>query len=134
MPIEWKEELSVGVEKIDSQHKELIRRVNDLFASMGSDKHADKLEGAIRYFEEYIDTHFTLEEDYMKRYDYPGSDEHKKEHEEFKAAIAEFKAALAESGVNLALTTKTNTFIGSWFMNHVSKIDIKLADFLKTKL
>ncbi|MEE9613618.1 MAG: bacteriohemerythrin [Thermodesulfobacteriota bacterium] len=134
MALEWKPTMSVGVDIIDTQHQELIRRINDLLASMGSDEHANKLESTLKFLEDYIATHFGTEEDYMKRHDYPGYAEHKGEHESFKASLNDLKAELDKSGPSLAITTKTNIFVSGWLLNHISRIDTKLGEFLKPLL
>ena len=65
--MEWTDDLSVGVELIDEQHKELFNRINDLVTAIKSATCTYKLPDVIQFLEDYIVKHFSEEERYMMR-------------------------------------------------------------------
>ena len=72
MRAEFDETLITGNEMIDSQHKELIGKINGLLDSCedGNDKLA--AVKTLDYLAEYTDFHFTAEEKLQEEMDYPG--------------------------------------------------------------
>jgi hemerythrin len=133
--MEWTEDLSVGVRKIDEQHKELFSRINDLVEAIKSHTCKYKIGDVIKFLEDYIVFHFGEEEKIMLDLDYPGYEGHLKEHEKFMAAFAELKKELqklegAASG-SYELSVETNQVVVDWILAHISKIDKGLGRFLK---
>ena len=72
MRAEFDETLITGNEMIDSQHKELIGKINGLLDSCedGNDKLA--AVKTLDYLAEYTDFHFTAEEKLQEEMEYPG--------------------------------------------------------------
>lgn len=68
---EWKNEYSVGIAKIDGQHKALVGFLNELFEAMRAGKGKDALDAVMKNLVEYTKTHFATEENFMKQYKYP---------------------------------------------------------------
>ena len=66
MAIEWSDNLSTGVAEIDNQHKELFRRINDLFDACNQGKGKSEVAGVMEFLESYVVEHFGKEENYMK--------------------------------------------------------------------
>ena len=96
MRAEFDDTLVTGNEMIDSQHKELIAKINGLLDSCeeGNDKLA-----AVRtldYLAEYMDFHFTAEEKLQEELAYPGLKEHKEEHNKLRKVVDELHEMLVE--------------------------------------
>ena len=72
MYAEFSENLITGNEMIDSQHKELIEKMNQLLESCENGN--DKLTAVktLDYLEDYTDYHFKAEEQLQRDIDYPG--------------------------------------------------------------
>ena len=97
--MEWTPDLSVGVEAIDNQHKELIRRMNAFFSSMeGNDQ--KKVLDMLAFLADYVVTHFRDEEALQVRCNYPGYAEHKKLHQDFVSQVKEMTKDIKEQGFN----------------------------------
>jgi len=96
--IKWKEELSVGLDSIDTQHKELFRLINAFYNSIGDNLGRPAILQAIKDMGNYIVVHFTQEEAMMKRAGYINFEEHKKEHQYFIETVADFKKRYEEDG------------------------------------
>ena len=80
MRAEFDDSLVTGNEMIDTQHKELIDKINKLLDSCESGR--DKLVAikTLDYLADYTDFHFSEEEKLQEEIEYPGITEHNKEH------------------------------------------------------
>lgn len=137
--INWTEELSVGVDLIDNQHKELFNRINDLITAIKSKTCKYKIGDVIKFLEDYVVSHFGEEEAYMKKFSYPHYDQHKAQHEIFIANFAALKEELiklqSRSGFgSYDLSVQTNQVCVDWILEHISTVDKKLGAFLKERL
>lgn len=137
--MEWTEDLSVGVAKIDEQHKELFRRINSLVDAIKSKTCKYKISDVIRFLEDYIIEHFSEEEGFMTRHGYPDYAAHKALHEEFMQSFAELKVGLEEieggkKPGSYDLSVETNQIVVDWILNHIARVDKRLGVFLKDRV
>lgn len=130
----WKEKYRLGVEHIDEQHEELFRRVSEFVLALrkeGSwEEKLPKVKETMAFMQEYVITHFADEEAYQKEMHYPGYEEHRRIHEEFKTEIHEFARRFAEEGY---LEDTVQQFAGkliAWLINHVAATDQQIAQFV----
>ena len=89
MRAEFSENLITGNELIDSQHKELIDRINKLLDSCEDSDAKLAAVKTLDYLSDYTVFHFGAEEELQKSIEYPGYEKHKKQHEDFKKTISE---------------------------------------------
>ena len=130
MRAEFDETLVTGNEMIDSQHKELIDKINKLLDSCenGNDKLA-----AVRtldYLSDYTDFHFGAEEKLQEEIEYPGFEEHKKEHENLRKVVAELHEMLVEEeGPSPAFVEQVNKNVIEWLYRHIKGFDRSVAEY-----
>jgi len=135
--MEWNESLSVGFKKIDNDHKELFRMISELVEAINKHTCKYKIDDVIKFLEDYANHHFAMEEDYMKELKYPEYFKHKAEHEKFRATFSGLKRELEQikaSGSyagSYELSVATDQILVDWLLDHIAKVDIKLAGFLK---
>lgn len=134
MAITWKEDLSIGVDQIDNQHKELIGRIDGLFEACNKGKGKEEVLKVIDYLGDYVVTHFSDEEGLQKKYRYPGYNSHKLLHTQFIKDFGTLKDSLNKDGVTPILIIKMNKLLIDWLLNHIKKTDKELGVFLKGKL
>jgi hemerythrin len=127
----WKDEYSIGVKVIDDQHKELFRRVNQLFDDV-SKGNTETVLSTMNFLNSYVVYHFNAEEDLMKRAKYPDLESHKQEHEWFKSEVGALRSEVEQKGLGVTVTLKLNKLLVDWLINHVTKTDIKFAPYVKT--
>ncbi len=137
--MEWTDDLSVGVELIDEQHKELFNRINDLVTAIKSATCTYKLPDVIQFLEDYIVKHFSEEERYMMRLDYPDCAHHRAQHGIFMRNFIDLKKELEklEGGKrrgSYELSVATNQVVVDWILDHIGTVDKKLGGFLKDKI
>lgn len=121
--IEWNNDLSVGVEKIDSQHKMLIMMINGLNEAMAKGKGRDVLGKIIEGLLSYTQAHFSLEEGFFERTKYPGREPHEQEHENFTRKVSEFRDGF-NSG-KLGVSVEVMNYLSFWLRDHINGTDKK---------
>lgn len=134
MAKEWTDDLSVGVEEIDKQHKEFIAALNALLDAMSKGKGSEEISGLLFFIEGYVDKHFKLEEEYMRRFMYPQYRAHKAIHDGFIREMAELKKEFMEKGEAIRLIIKVEKNMLDWLLKHIKEVDKKLGAFLKGKV
>lgn len=129
----WTPSMSVGIEKLDSQHRELFCFVNDLIDLIDEGGKPESIEGAFEFLQHYVSDHFGEEEKYMDKYSFPGVGPHKEQHAVFKKTFEDFKRRYKEHGPSEALLKVLQSQLAAWIMTHVRNVDKMLGEFLKDK-
>ena len=79
----------------------------------------------------YTVSHFEAEESLMKKYDYPGYEEHKSIHQKITQQVLSFQKKIQEGDVDL--TEELMTFLKDWLIDHILGVDKKYSDYLNEK-
>jgi hemerythrin len=129
--IVWNERFSVGVKKLDEQHQELFKMVNDLSENQDSTADSELLLDVLERMSRHAEYHFTTEERIMMEYGYPEYASQVREHTEFKTKTARFctDAISGKSG----LAREVLDYLETWLTNHIQLSDVKFKDFLIDK-
>ena len=98
MYAEFTDNLVTGNEMIDSQHKELIEKINAVMESCEQSNDKSVAVKTLDYLEDYTNYHFSAEEQLQREIDYPGFQKHKEQHEIFKQTISDLQDMLQERG------------------------------------
>ena len=88
--IEWSNDLSVGVELIDSDHKTLIDLIKLVANSIEAGQTAKTIGDVVELLYEYTEFHFIREEVLMEACGYSDLDNHRKVHQSRKKRRAPF--------------------------------------------
>lgn len=129
--ITWNDSYSVGIMEMDNQHKQLISILNELYDAMQSQKTGDIIGQIINRLVSYTKTHFSNEEDYMRRNSYPDFAKHIKEHNAFTKKVMDFKDEY-DSG-RTSLSVGVTSFIKDWLMNHICVNDKKYGSYFNSQ-
>jgi hemerythrin len=127
MAIAWDRSLETGNGMIDSQHKQLIKAIDDLMSACAQGKGREQIAATLKFLADYTDKHFGDEERLQQSTGYPDYAYHKKLHEGFKKTVADLGARLTKEGPTIALTGQINTNMGDWLIRHIKKEDVKVA-------
>lgn len=130
--MEWNDSLSVGVEAIDTQHKALIKAVNDLFDACSKGQGRKKISETMEFLQSYVVTHFGDEEKLQLSCQYPDYTRHKGLHKEFVDEFLKYKQKLEAEGPSISLVAQFNTFVSRWLINHISREDKKIGEHIKS--
>ena len=131
--IEWTPDLSIGVEKIDNQHKELIKRFNNLADAVFDGRGKEEIGDILHFLADYTVTHFRDEEALQDLFGYPGFQRHKKIHDQFVSEVQTLIKKFEAEDLDSDLVVKTVDSVGAWVLNHIKKEDMEIGNYLKTK-
>lgn len=134
MVMQWTSSLSVGVEHIDEQHRELLAKVGSLLDACRQGKGKQAVGGIIDFLGDYVVSHFSTEEKYMVQYNYPDYAAHKSQHEQFIRDFQGLKARFESEGPGIQTVLLTNSTVVDWLMKHINQTDKALGTFLKGRL
>ena len=122
---EWRTEYSVQIAEIDAQHKRLFELAAELHLARSQGKAKAVLGQALSRLVEYTKSHFANEEEFMRRFGYPGIATHKVEHEQLTAQVIEFQERFERH--EACLTYDLMVFLKSWLERHIKGSDQKYA-------
>ncbi len=121
--IKWQDSFSVGVEKLDADHRRLFDIINRVDAAEKAGKSVQWVLEELRNYAEY---HFRGEEECMKAADYPEIEEHMRQHKAFVEWLA-----TVERTYNLApdahfhIAESVNEYLRDWLTHHILLIDMQ---------
>ncbi|MDR2578812.1 MAG: hemerythrin family protein [Chitinispirillales bacterium] len=131
MAFTWSAALETGHITIDSQHKELVKAVNDLLTACKDGQGADKVNATLNFLVSYTKRHFGEEEKLQEKSSYPDLPNHRKLHEGFVKVVADLSTELKQTGPTPIAINKIVRNIGDWLVNHIQKEDAKIAAHIK---
>ena len=130
MRAEFDETLVTRNELIDSQHKELIERINLLLKSCEDAQGKVKAVKMLDYLLDYTEFHFSAEEKLQEEISYPGLKEHREKHEEFKSAVKELQEMLEEEeGPTETFVAQVQKNVVDWLFTHIKGFDRSVAEY-----
>jgi hemerythrin-like metal-binding protein len=126
--IDWSPLFSVGVNKLDMQHKELVRLIN-LFGEQYERHHGhSRVPELLAELIRYAQVHFRDEEELMELAGYADLEDHRAIHEQLMEQIFDLNARY-ESG-DLEASTEVMDFLRQWLIDHILKDDMKYRDLM----
>jgi hemerythrin-like metal-binding protein len=126
--IEWDDSLSVNHTEIDNQHKEWIDIYNKMHDSMmARESSIEQTMEILQSMNEYAQRHFSYEEEYMRKIDFPDIVAHRRSHKDFESLIYSYNRDI-EAG-KVVLNTKIIKLIRNWLLEHITVEDKKYAGF-----
>jgi hemerythrin-like metal-binding protein len=124
----WSERFSVGLKKIDHQHQQLFKIINDLISNQDAAPGSDFVAEILDRMTKYTDYHFRTEERVMMEYGYPEYALQVREHTEFKTKTARFYTDCGAA--NTGLSGEMLDYLQKWLTNHILESDLRFKDFL----
>jgi len=120
---------SCHVAFMDEQHTELLSRFGEY---IGADTPTPaKTMEMLTFLKNYIANHFALEQQQMKKWDYPRAEVHIKEHQRY---IEAFEVLLNQfTSLEDNETLKTGIIgMRDWFIKHINRFDHRMGFYYKT--
>lgn len=130
---EWTQNLAVGIELIDEQHKMLFQRANDVSQSIDSGQGLTQIIKTLDFLIDYTHFHFSTEENHMQANNYPGLEAHQASHRELITTLNDLERDFKEEGATNQLAEALNSFLNNWLVKHIRGIDVRFGDFLREK-
>ncbi|MCU7832335.1 MAG: bacteriohemerythrin [gamma proteobacterium symbiont of Lucinoma myriamae] len=129
--IQWNDELSVGINSIDEQHKKLINMINALNDALLSGQTKQVLSEIFDELAVYTVEHFDYEEELFARYGYSESQAHKNEHSALTEQVNNLQQKVKKG--DFMISIEVMHFLKDWLTQHILKTDKAYAGFLKEK-
>lgn len=128
MPIvTWDGSLSIGHDMIDRHHEHLVQLLNDTYDQFCDHDSVLSLGPLLEELIDYATYHFAQEEELMTSTTYPEKEAHLAEHDRFVKRVTEIQKDFITGDV--PITLETISFLKGWLVNHISKVDLKLAAY-----
>ncbi|HXK57545.1 MAG: hemerythrin family protein [Gammaproteobacteria bacterium] len=125
--VEWSDELSVGIEEIDAQHKVLAELINKMHTAI-QDRHGNQVVREIlEELSDYTRIHFAVEESLMRILDYPGYEEHHEQHQQLLEQVVELKTKVDEGKASIGF--ELMHFLKLWLTKHIMEEDMNYSGF-----
>ena len=129
--LKWTDDLSVGVELIDDQHKQLIEHINNLEKAVKQQQGPMEVSETLSFLIDYTDFHFSMEERNMATHGYPEFEAHKAKHDGFKAILGKMESEFRDDGPTPILAESIDTLLVNWLLKHIRIVDVEFGAFLK---
>lgn len=133
MTIRWTEDLSVGNDVIDSDHRLLMELVNDVARAAGTGGRL-ALSRAIRRFRNCINLHFVTEEMFAHMLNLP-FDLHKMAHQNMRTELELMEIGLLRDGMETAHASVMEHYAGflrDWLVRHITEEDMQMKPALQS--
>jgi hemerythrin len=124
----WSNEMSVGVEAMDREHRELDQAINELSAAVLHDDQQSLTGPLLRKVAEVTRAHFSSEENLMAVNKYPGMALHLFKHQHLMEQLDALQARVSRGGFKL--NEHSLSFMHDWLNTHIQKEDAQLALWL----
>lgn len=125
--ITWTDELSVGIEEIDGQHKILINLINRMHNAIEEHHGSESVIEILVDLADYTKIHFAVEESLMRILGYPGYEEHKEIHDELLEHVVDLQKKVASG--KTAISFELMHFLKLWLSKHILEEDMQYSGF-----
>ena len=123
MPLmQWTEELSVGVESLDDDHRQLFAMVNGLFDAIEGGTGAGLMSALFDALLAYTRDHFAREEALMAERHYPELAAHRVEHAELAERVHALRRSFLTDGGD-GVGQELLVLFKTWLTSHIRVTD-----------
>ena len=124
-------DVTTGNKTIDTQHKELIERIQNFVTACQNGDSKLKAIKMLDYLDEYTNFHFKEEEKLQENAGYPEYEKHHEKHEEFKKTIQELQEYLQDyEGPTEQFSELVQKNVIDWLFGHIKTYDRSVAEFI----
>lgn len=125
----WNPAWETGIPLIDQQHRELLAQFEGLLVAIHENHPDDRIPPLLQFLADYVETHFSLEENLMQVVGYPGFAGHKTIHDRMRARVGQLVEAA--KGNPATLTEEVIDFLTDWLLRHINEEDRRMARHLQ---
>ena len=119
--VEWSDELSVGIEEIDEQHKRIFDLAHAMHVALAEGGERETAELIVFELRAYVEDHFADEERRMREVGYPGLAAHVQVHRRMTAKVDELLDRLRHGRIQVS---EVHLFVVTWLMRHILDTDL----------
>ncbi len=128
--IQWTADLELGISVIDSQHKRIVRYINQL-EELPEESDRKAVGEVLDELVDYTLSHFAFEEELMEESDYRFVNAHKRVHQLFVRKVGSYVERF-QLGENV--TEELLVSLKTWLVNHIRNDDKDYAASVKQNM
>lgn len=128
--MKWTPDLATNIDLIDTQHQEIIRRMDDAVRA-GKSGNEEDIRMTLWLLSDFCATHFSCEENLQLKGKYNEYRKHCGFHKTFLATVKKLTDKLDTEGPTKELTQEISNVVGQWLKVHIMQVDKKLGGFLE---
>ncbi|MEW6428754.1 MAG: bacteriohemerythrin [Thermodesulfobacteriota bacterium] len=130
--MDWDASYSIGVKRIDIQHRKLIALLTDLEDAINRRLSATEIGNALKFLADYTKYHFHDEEEVMRHIGFSDAVEHRKLHKQFADKVVAMLLTL-KAGKPLDMLNLLH-FLNNWTIRHILREDQKIGAEIASRL
>ncbi len=142
MPIIWRDQMSVGNDLIDQDHRYLLCLVNSVELAIRHSEDSEDLLSFVAQLVQYTHFHFEREERIQKTVLYPQASSHHDTHQEILAHLRQIELDVSELNQHALgnklvvgewemVTGAVVQLLREWILEHVLKDDKRMEPYLR---
>ena len=128
----------VGIAEINKQHLRLASYavefsliVDQMASHEPTNQEWRRIDALFSKIMRYVATHFSEEEELMRKYGYPDYAAHKKLHDKFTAEMLKLQGDI--NNRNVKFKKKMSSLLWDWLYHHINEVDYQYRDFFLEK-
>jgi hemerythrin len=131
--MEWSETLLTGVESIDAEHMELVKRANEFCVALKSLIPKSELLNALHSLATFYKAHIKSEEEFLARCRYPRIRKHMKLHESLLDNIKNISGFIESNAVNPFTADFIAQATSAWLLDHIRLHDRDIGAYIRSR-
>ena len=125
--LQWTENLSVGIARMDDHHKKLVELINQVFDAMSGDA-TSAVYSVLSDLLDYTRYHFAEEEKLLAACSYPDLEEHQAIHRSMVKEVLEMRNRYLNDPASVP-ASETLDFLSKWLMRHIIGKDLRYRPY-----
>ncbi len=132
---DWDKQLNVGIEEIDEQHKALFLEVSKFARAYQAGTGKQAAVDILEFLSNYVNEHFTTEEYYMFKYNFPDRERHTVLHRRFSAKLKFYiEKSKSFTGLSSYAVAEMLQMVLKWLVAHIKTVDRVYGSYIKKKM
>lgn len=128
---EWSDAYRIGIDEIDEQHQGFFAASHQLYETILNREGKGGVIEAVTFMRGYAETHFSAEEDFMRKHDYPDLAAHLRQHVAFMRHLDVLENDLRTFGPSQELADRALDMTQDWLIDHIADEDVLYALHVK---
>ncbi|MFC1555328.1 bacteriohemerythrin [candidate division KSB1 bacterium] len=133
MEVKWISDIETGVLLLDTQNRNLINKITKLGKAIDNGRGHMEVDKLIAFFDDYVTSHFALEEKFMLALKYPERSFHKGQHKEFRDNFHKMKGEFSNNHHDEESVKFFQYEMWRFYQEHLTVVDAEFARYFKKK-
>jgi hemerythrin-like metal-binding protein len=127
----WDDSFAVGLGPVDDQHRAFFQMFDELNTAVREQRAQAAIAQTLDRLDDYISSHFAMEEGLMREAKYPYLDQHLVQHEDMRKRSAQLIAGFRAG--KPVLTQELIAFLAKWLVEHIREHDRRMVQHVRAR-